>query len=67
MSDNVSDRQIVCLSCTQTIVISVRANEEREIFTVHAVEELLVDYGWLPTPRGSYCPEHARIVRHDAD
>ncbi|HMZ14259.1 MAG TPA: hypothetical protein PLI79_12155 [Mycobacterium sp.] len=65
MSD-ISERRIVCLSCTQTIDVSVLVVDGRETIAVHAVEEILVDYGWLPTPRGSYCPQHARSVRHDA-
>ncbi|MGY4709830.1 hypothetical protein ACXDF8_09800 [Mycolicibacterium sp. CBM1] len=37
--------------------------DRRHRFEVHAAEELLVDYGWLPTTRGSYCPAHAHAAR----
>ena len=63
MRDRISERHITCEVCTASIDLTVLAGE-RARFEIHAIEELLVDYGWLPTPRGSYCPHHAREVRH---
>ena len=67
MPDRLRERHIVCLSCTATIDVSVLVGDRRETFTVQAVDELLVDYGWLPTTRGSYCPRHARSARNGAN
>lgn len=62
MRDPVSGRHIVCEACTASIDLTVLANG-RVSFEIHATEELLVDYGWLPTSRGAYCPDHSRQVR----
>ncbi|MCX2933155.1 hypothetical protein ORI20_23060 [Mycobacterium sp. CVI_P3] len=62
MRDRISERHIVCEVCTASIDLTVRA-DGRVRFEIHATEELLVDYGWLPTTRGAYCPDHARRVR----
>jgi hypothetical protein len=62
MRDRISERHIVCEACTASIDLTVLAHD-RVAFEVHATDELLVDYGWLPTPHGAYCPDHSRRVR----
>lgn len=63
MSDPVTEHHIECVRCTASIDLSVLRLEIRETYVTHSVDELLVDYGWLPTTQGSYCPDHARSVR----
>ncbi|NTY59688.1 hypothetical protein [Mycolicibacterium sphagni] len=62
MRDRAIERHIVCEACTASIDLTVLA-ADRAAFEIHATEELLVDYGWLPTSRGAYCPEHAARLR----
>jgi hypothetical protein len=62
MRDRISERHIVCEACAASIDLTVLANG-RIRFEIHAIDELLVDYGWLPTSHGAYCPDHARHMR----
>jgi hypothetical protein len=62
MRDRINERHIVCEVCTASIDLAVLAYD-KVAFEIHATEELLVDYGWLPTSRGAYCPDHAPRVR----
>jgi hypothetical protein len=60
---------IECRTCTAVIGVSALLPEEQRA-TKHditiereSLDELLVDYGWLPTSKGAYCPQHAAQAR----
>jgi NAD-dependent dihydropyrimidine dehydrogenase PreA subunit len=62
-------RNIQCQSCNEKIVISARlpehydATEHDNAIVKDSLNELLVDYGWLPTSRSYYCRHHAPQAR----
>lgn len=55
---------IECQSCATEMTLSVVLAEERDALVEQAINELLVDYGWLPTSWGRYCRAHAPSVRN---
>lgn len=55
--------RVECHSCAAALTLSVVLAERREVLVAQAVNELLVDYGWLPTSWGKYCRSHAATVR----
>jgi hypothetical protein len=65
----VSDCEIVqlhCVSCRTSIELSVvnPFGDATHAANVHtAVNELLVDFGWVPGDTGPYCPVHAAALR----
>jgi hypothetical protein len=68
MDNWTSENRIQCQSCTAVIDVGIRlpghnATEYDNSIEKESLNELLVDYGWLPTSRGSYCPGHARETR----
>ncbi len=56
---------LACGSCRTEIRLTVvRPSEESTDRRLRvAVNELLVDYGWLPTRSAPYCPHHAPTFR----
>lgn len=58
------DFRIQCESCTAVIDLSVLVLKLDDAAARQPLNELLVDYGWLPTSRGSYCRQHAVPARH---
>jgi hypothetical protein len=69
MDNRTTKRHIQCRSCTAGIDVSV-PRPERNNATIHdkaiekeSLNERLVDYGWLPTSKGCYCPRHAHEAR----
>lgn len=48
--------RIQCRSCGAEIGMG-------PVIAGNSLNELLVDYGWLPTSKGYYCPHHAPQVR----
>ena len=63
-----SEHRIQCQSCMTVIDVGIHlpghnATEHDNTIEKESVNELLVDYGWLPTSEGSYCPRHAREAR----
>jgi hypothetical protein len=63
MNERTCDYHVECASCTAVIDLSVLAPERNAVIEKQALDELLVDYGWVPTSNGSYCPEHAAQER----
>jgi hypothetical protein len=53
------DCRVGCLSCSETIEVSVFVVESRTSVVKQSLNELLVDFGWLPTALGGYCRRHA--------
>jgi hypothetical protein len=58
--DPTSERRIECVTCATVIELSFVVPEHKQAYEIQVIDELLVDYGWLPTTTGSYCPRHAR-------
>jgi hypothetical protein len=65
MGDWTNEHPIQCQSCNAEIGLSILVPEDYNV-TDHenaiernSLDELLVDYGWLPTSKGYYCPHHA--------
>lgn len=63
-----SEHRIQCQSCMAVIDVGIHlpghnATEHDNTIEKESINELLVDYGWLPTSKGSYCPRHAREAR----
>ena len=68
MDNWTSERRIQCQSCIAVIDVGIHlpghnATERDKTIEKESLNELLVDYGWLPTSKGSYCPRHARGAR----
>jgi hypothetical protein len=67
--DNLTrEGRVQCQSCTAVIDVGIHlpyhnATEHDTAIEKESLDELLVDYGWLPTSKGSYCPQHAREAR----
>jgi hypothetical protein len=59
----IGDFSIQCRSCTAVIALSVVVVNLDPKTARRSLNELLVDYGWLPTSDGSYCREHAAPAR----
>lgn len=60
------DCRVVCVRCNETIEVSVFAVESRSAVVKQSLNELLVDFGWLPAPLGGYCRQHAVFARQTA-
>jgi hypothetical protein len=64
--DNLTiEGRVQCQSCIAVIDVGIHlpdhnATEHDNAIKKESLDELLVDYGWLPTSKGSYCPRHAR-------
>lgn len=55
---------IECAHCSTFIDVTVIVlKPDRETASKRPLNELLVDYGWLPTTRGYYCRQHAASVK----
>ena len=68
MDNWTSEHRIQCQSCMAVIDVGIHlpghnATEHHNTIEKESLNELLVDYGWLPTSKGSYCPRHAREAR----
>jgi hypothetical protein len=68
MNNLTSEDHVQCQSCTAVIGAGIHlpghnATEHDNTIEKQSLIELLVDYGWLPTSKGSYCPRHAREAR----
>ena len=57
------DFHVQCDRCTNAIDVSVLVCMPAPVLAKHALNELLVDFGWLPTVDGGYCRRHAVAVR----
>ncbi len=57
--------RIQCQSCTSVITLAVSVYKNDDAAAKQPLNELLVDYGWLPTSQGSYCPQHAAPARQN--
>ena len=57
------DFRVRCEGCGAAIELSVVVPEDNEAIEKEDLDELLVDYGWLPTSHGGYCPQHAAQAR----
>lgn len=55
---------VECDHCSTTIDVAVLVYKPTPAAAKQALNELLVDYGWLPTVGGGYCNVHAAPVRH---
>jgi hypothetical protein len=63
-----SEHRIQCQSCIAVIDVGIHlpghnATEHDNTIEKELLNELLVDYGWLPTSKGCYCPRHTREAR----
>jgi hypothetical protein len=68
MGNFTSEDRVQCQSCMAVIDVGIHlpghnATEHDNTIEKESVNELLVDYGWLPTSKGSYCPQHAWEAR----
>jgi hypothetical protein len=68
MDNLTSQDRVQCQSCMAVIDVGIHlpghnATEHDKTIGKESLNELLVDYGWLPTSKGSYCPRHAREAR----
>lgn len=65
MGDHITDYVVRCESCLVVIHLGVVSTDHGadDIRLIQALNELLVDYGWLPTRSGRYCRTHAAAVR----
>jgi len=60
MPDPTAERRIVCVICSTVIELTFVVPGHKEAYEIQVIDELLVDYGWLPTRNGCYCPRHAK-------
>jgi len=60
-----ADYTVRCETCLVVIRLGVVATDRSpdDVRVIQALNELLVDYGWLPTRSGRYCRHHAGAVR----
>ncbi|MBS1694044.1 MAG: hypothetical protein JST91_17680 [Actinobacteria bacterium] len=65
MSDHTIAYRVRCERCLVVISIGIisAARPADDVRVTEALNELLVDYGWLPTRSGRYCRNHAAEVR----
>lgn len=61
--ESIWDCRVACVRCSETIDVSVFAFESRMTVVKQSLNELLVDFGWLPTALGGYCRLHAVNAR----
>ena len=57
--ESIWDCRVACVSCNATIEESVFVIEPRAAVAKQSLNELLIDFGWLPTPLGGYCRQHS--------
>ena len=57
--------ELRCPRCGTVIEVSVLVTRQNESVARHSLNELLADYGWLPTDGGAYCRQHAEWVREN--
>ena len=57
--------RIQCQSCTAVVTLSVLVLKLHDAAARQRLNELLVDYGWLPTSQGCYCRQHAAAARQN--
>lgn len=62
-SDQVQQVRIQCLNCSEFLAISAPASTGKSATAKNRVNELLVDFGWLPTTHGPLCRIHSRQAR----
>ncbi len=60
-----ADYTVRCETCLVVIRLGVVAADRTpdDVRLIQALNELLVDYGWLPTRSGRYCRTHAAAIR----
>ena len=63
MDERTRDYRVHCASCSAIIDLSFLVPGHKAAIEKETLDELLVDYGWLPTSTGSYCPQHAARQR----
>jgi hypothetical protein len=69
MDKRIDEDRVQCQICNAQIGLSVRlpgdyhATDHHNAIERNSLNELLVDYGWLPTSKGYYCPHHAPQAR----
>jgi hypothetical protein len=52
----------ICDAAIDLMTVNMRGDNSAAIDR-QQLNELLVDYDWLPTSRGRYCPKHAGEAR----
>ncbi|BBZ76011.1 hypothetical protein MANY_13480 [Mycolicibacterium anyangense] len=57
------DYHVECDRCSAAIDVSVLVCRPSPAIAKHTLNELLVDFGWLPTVRGGFCRSHALQLR----
>jgi hypothetical protein len=57
------DFHVECDQCTSSIDVSVLVYKPARSAAKQALNELLVDFGWLPTVGGGFCRAHAVPTR----
>lgn len=57
------DFHVQCDRCANVIDVSVLVCMPAPALAKHTLNELLVDFGWLPTADGGYCRRHALTIR----
>jgi hypothetical protein len=69
MNNCINECRVQCQSCRAEInVLGIppsrdNATPREKAIQKDSLNELLVDYGWLPTSRGYYCRRHAPQAR----
>ncbi len=61
--ESVWECRVECANCGDSIDVSVFVTESRTAVVKQSLNELLVDFGWLPTALGGYCRQHATRAR----
>jgi len=54
---------VECDHCASSIDVSVLVYKPAQSAAKQALNELLVDYGWVPTAGGGFCRAHAVPAR----
>ncbi|WP_059019417.1 hypothetical protein [Mycobacterium sp. M26] len=57
------DFHVECDRCSAAIDVSVLVCRPNPAIAKHTLNELLVDFGWLPTVQGGFCRSHALQLR----
>lgn len=61
--ESIWDCRVVCLKCSEAIEVSVFVFHSSAAIVKQSVNELLVDFGWLPTSSGGYCRQHSSFAK----
>jgi hypothetical protein len=56
---------IKCERCSAVMDLSTVVSKPDGAIARQTLNELLVDYGWLPTAEGTYCRQHAAPAREN--